>query len=89
VRLLGARVREVVPVTTTTGNAPVVFGALSYAGVLTLTVVVDPDIYPELDALVTDLPAELDALCAAPPSIASPAGSAAAQVTRLMTPSHR
>ena len=25
--LLGARVREVVPVTTTTGNVPVVFGA--------------------------------------------------------------
>jgi len=64
VRLLGARVREVVPVTTTTGNVPVVFGALSYAGVLTLTVVVDPDTCLELDALVTDLRAELDALCA-------------------------
>ena len=64
VRLLGARVREVVPVTTTTGNVPVVFGALSYAGVLTLTVVADPDTCPELDALVTDLRAELDALCA-------------------------
>ena len=64
VRLLGARVREVVPVTTTTGNVPVVFGALSYAGVLTLTVVADPDTCPELDELVTDLRAELDALCA-------------------------
>jgi diacylglycerol O-acyltransferase len=64
VTLLGARVREIVPVTTTTGNVPVVFGALSYAGVLIPTVVADPDICPELDALVTDLRAELDALSA-------------------------
>jgi diacylglycerol O-acyltransferase len=64
VRLLAARVREVVPVTTTTGNVPVFFGALSYAGVLTLTVVADPDTCPERDALATDLRAELDALCA-------------------------
>ena len=64
VRLLGALVREVVPVTTTTGNVPVVFGALSYAGVLTLTVVADPDTCPEVDTLVTDLRAELNALCA-------------------------
>ena len=59
---LGARVLEVVPVTTTTGNVPVVFGALSYAGVLTLTVVADPDACPEIDALADDLRAELDAL---------------------------
>jgi diacylglycerol O-acyltransferase / wax synthase len=67
VMLLGAPVTEVVPVTTTTGNVPVVFGALSYAGVLTLTVVGDPDACPELDALAADLRAELDALCAAVP----------------------
>ena len=45
-------------------TSPVVFAALSYAGVLTLTVVADPDTCSELDALVTDLRAELDALCA-------------------------
>ena len=38
------------------------FGALSYAGVLTLTVVADPDACPEIDALADDLRAELDAL---------------------------
>jgi WS/DGAT/MGAT family acyltransferase len=68
VTLLGARVREVVPVTTTTGNVPVVFGALSYAGGLTMTVVADPDACPELDALVTDLHVELDALVSIPGS---------------------
>lgn len=59
--LLGATVEQVVPLTTTTGNVPVVFGALSYAGTLTLTVVADPDACPELDALAVDLNAELDA----------------------------
>ncbi|GAA4547400.1 DUF6544 family protein [Pseudonocardia xishanensis] len=66
--LLGARVREVVPVTTTTGNVPVVFGALSYAGTLTLTVLADPEACPELDAVVAALRGELAALLAAPGS---------------------
>jgi diacylglycerol O-acyltransferase / wax synthase len=66
VTLLGAAVEHVVPVTTTTGNVPVVFGALSYAGVLTLAVVADPDACPELDDLAADLRAELDALCPTP-----------------------
>ena len=52
-----AAVDQVVPVTTTTGNVPVVFGALSYAGVLNLTVVADPDL-PELDVLTADLRAD-------------------------------
>ena len=65
VTLMGATVEQVVPVTTTTGNVPVVFGALSYAGVLTLTIVTDPDACPELDALAADLRAEVEALCGA------------------------
>jgi diacylglycerol O-acyltransferase len=67
VTLLGARVLDVVPVTTTTGNVPVVFGALSYAGALTLTVVADPDACPEIDAVADDLRTELDTLGASPP----------------------
>lgn len=62
--LLGARVVEVVPITTTTGNVPVVFGAFSYAGSLAITVVVDPDACPEVDELADDLRAELDELAA-------------------------
>ncbi|MCW0212130.1 MAG: WS/DGAT domain-containing protein [Pseudonocardia sp.] len=60
--LLGVPIREIVPVTTTTGNVPVVFGALSYAGALTLTVVADPDACPELDVLADDLGTDLAAL---------------------------
>lgn len=59
---LGARVVDIVPVTTTTGNVPVVFGAFSYDGALTITVVADPDACPEVDAVIDDLRAELDAV---------------------------
>ncbi len=76
VTLIGARVREIVPVTTTTGNVTVVFGALSYAGALTLTIVADPDACPDLDALAADLRAELDTLCASARST-PPSGPAA------------
>lgn len=62
IAFLGARVVDVVPVTTTTGNVPVVFGAFSYAGVLTITVVADPDACPEVDAVVDALRADLDAV---------------------------
>lgn len=63
VTLLGAEVREIVPVVSTTGNVPLVVAALSYAGTLVLAVVADPDACPELDAVVADLAADLDALC--------------------------
>lgn len=61
--LLGNRVRDIVPVVSTTGNVPVVVAALSYAGTITLTVVADPDACPEFDAVATDLAADLDVLC--------------------------
>ena len=48
--------------TTTPGNVPVVFGAFSYDGALTITVVADPDACPEVDAVADDLRAELDAI---------------------------
>lgn len=44
------------------GNMPVYFEVLSYAGTLTVTVVVDPDHFPELDLLASSLAAELEAL---------------------------
>jgi diacylglycerol O-acyltransferase len=66
--LVHARVGEVARVTTTVGNVPVVFAALCYAGTLRLT---DPD--PDAcrswtNALVADLRAEVDALCASAPT---------------------
>jgi diacylglycerol O-acyltransferase / wax synthase len=47
----GHRVRAVVPAAVNPGNIGVSFGALSYAGVLGVTVVADPDILPELNSL--------------------------------------
>jgi hypothetical protein len=68
--LVHARVGEVARVTTTVGNVPVVFAALCYAGTLRLT---DPDPDPDAfrswtNALVPDLRAEVDALCASAPT---------------------
>ncbi|WP_421735286.1 wax ester/triacylglycerol synthase domain-containing protein [Cellulomonas sp.] len=55
----GARVLRVVPITVTAGNVGVAFAALSYAGALTVTVITDPDVVPETEALAADLGAEL------------------------------
>jgi diacylglycerol O-acyltransferase / wax synthase len=44
--LTGATVERIVPVTGTAGNVAVAFGALSYSGSLSITVVVDPDVVP-------------------------------------------
>jgi diacylglycerol O-acyltransferase len=48
------------------GNMAVYFEVLSYAGVLTITVVVDPDHGPDLDALTSRLRTELDLIIASP-----------------------
>jgi len=42
------------------GNITVYFEVLSYAGTLTITVIVDPDRLPDLDTLADALRAELD-----------------------------
>jgi diacylglycerol O-acyltransferase / wax synthase len=57
--IAGASVRLVAPVTIATGNVSVAFAALSYAGALSITVMVDPDLVPELDLLVKALADEL------------------------------
>ena len=47
----GARITQMVPITITAGNVAVAFAILSYAGTLTITVIVDPDAVPDVDVL--------------------------------------
>ena len=58
----GVSVQRVYPITITAGNVGVAFAALSYAGTLTVTVIVDPDVVPGLDALAAALEAALHAV---------------------------
>ena len=44
----GARITQIVPITITAGNVTVAFAILSYAGTLTITVIVDPDAVPDV-----------------------------------------
>lgn len=66
--LAGVPVRRIIPLTLAAGNVSVAFAALSYAGTLSVTVMVDPDVVPEQDALAGTLERELRALAReAPP----------------------
>ncbi len=58
----GAPVRAVIPIPATTGNVPVTFAALSYAGTLWLTVLSDPGPLPDVDVLTAALRQELGAV---------------------------
>lgn len=58
----GARVLRIIPVTITAGNVGVAFAALSYAGRLTVSVIVDPDVVPESDAVAEAVAGELRAV---------------------------
>jgi WS/DGAT/MGAT family acyltransferase len=58
----GVPVEEVVPITTTAGNVTVAFAAFSYAGALTIAVVVDPDRVPDVEFVTGALRARLRAL---------------------------
>jgi diacylglycerol O-acyltransferase len=63
----GAPIRAIVPVSVgDAGNVTVNFLALSYADVLTVTVVADPEAVPDLRILAALLQAELDALVGEP-----------------------
>ena len=56
-------VRELVGVSVAeSGNVTVNFLALSYAGSLTVTIVAEPDLVPDLEELASLLQAELDAV---------------------------
>jgi diacylglycerol O-acyltransferase / wax synthase len=61
-RLGGAPVVGLIPLSATTGNVTVAFAALSYADAFTVTVVADPDHVPDLLVLTEALQAELDLL---------------------------
>jgi WS/DGAT/MGAT family acyltransferase len=60
--LAGHRIREIVPVATTPGNVGVCFDVLSYAGTLGVTIVADPEIVPEQEALTGLVADEIAAL---------------------------
>jgi diacylglycerol O-acyltransferase / wax synthase len=58
-RFAGAPVEAVIPVPATTGNVPVTFGVLSYAGTLWLTVLTDPARLPDVAVLTAALRRDL------------------------------
>lgn len=61
----GLRIESAVPIGVAEGgNSTVYFEVLSYAGVLTVAAVVDPDHFPDLDALVDALRTELEIITA-------------------------
>jgi hypothetical protein len=63
VHLAGRRVRAAVPVALSeSGNITAYFEVLSYAGTVTVTAIVDPDGFPELDVLLAGLRDELEVL---------------------------
>jgi diacylglycerol O-acyltransferase / wax synthase len=63
----GRLVREAIPVAIgERGNITVSFEVLSYAGMLTITVIVDPERGPDLDDLIRRLQHELDSIIASP-----------------------
>ena len=55
----GAPVRAIFPIPNTTGNVTVTFGALSYTGILRITVVSDPAQVPDVAVLTAALRREL------------------------------
>jgi len=59
---LGAPIVDVIPVSDVYGNVPVAFTALSYADTLTVSIMADPGLLPELAELTAQLQDELDAL---------------------------
>ena len=60
--LLGARMRELYPFITVTGNIGVIVGALSYLDEMGVSVTVDADVVPDLDRLMAAMAAAADAL---------------------------
>jgi hypothetical protein len=58
----GARITQMVPITITAGNVTVAFAILSYAGTVTITVIVDPDAVPDVGLLTHALESELESL---------------------------
>jgi WS/DGAT/MGAT family acyltransferase len=60
ISLAGAPIKAIIPVAVgEAGNITVSFGMLSYAGTVTITVIADPDHFPELSTLTDALQVEL------------------------------
>jgi diacylglycerol O-acyltransferase len=64
--LAGAPIAEIVALTGATGNVTVSFAVLSYDGILSITVISDPDTCPDVDVLTDALAEQLDILIAPP-----------------------
>ncbi|WP_149202197.1 wax ester/triacylglycerol synthase domain-containing protein [Actinotalea subterranea] len=64
-RLAGAEVLRVLPLSITAGNVGVAFAAFSYAGSLSVTVMVDADVVPEVTELASALGRALEAVAGA------------------------
>ena len=68
VHLAGRPVRAAVPIALSeSGNVAAYFEVLSYAGTVTVTAIVDPDRFPDLDVLLAGLRDELDVLTSLEP----------------------
>jgi WS/DGAT/MGAT family acyltransferase len=61
-RLGGLPITRLIPLSVATGNIPVAFAGLSYAGEFTITLVADPDAVPDLDVLHDALLTQLSGL---------------------------
>lgn len=57
-------VTSIAPMIVGTGNVGVAFAALSYAGVLTVTIIADPDLVPEIHGIAVALQDQLSAIAA-------------------------
>lgn len=64
----GARVIEVIPISSIAGNVTVAFAALSYCATLIVTVIADPDHCPDLARIATALQEELGQLARSAPA---------------------
>ena len=62
---LGRPISDLVAVGTVAGSVAVAFGALSYAGTLTVSGVADPDVCDDVEGLAGEVQRQLDAY--APP----------------------
>jgi WS/DGAT/MGAT family acyltransferase len=69
---LGAPVTDVIAVSLISGNVTIAFAVLSYAGVLDVTVVADPEHCPDLPVLLQALQHELDELTRSPMAVNAP-----------------
>jgi diacylglycerol O-acyltransferase / wax synthase len=66
VYVLGARILDILPITRLFGNVGLTLCAFSYAGQISLVVTADSAAFPDLDALMTGMEKDWQALIGAP-----------------------